>query len=62
MDLKKLFVCVLVMFLISCACAKQKDVFVGKTSLNSEMNKSIIDGFFDGDSTKISETTYLLKN
>ena len=29
--------------------------------LKNELNQSIIDGFFDGDSTKITSNTYFLK-
>jgi len=60
--MKKFILIILVLStFISC---KTEEKHIGLTdtfSLKQEINKSIVDGFFDGDSTKIPKGTYFLK-
>ena len=45
---------------ISCTTITKQEL-ISDNSFKNEINKSIIDGFFDGDSTKAPKGTYFLK-
>lgn len=47
--------------LISCKIAENNLVACKNYDLKTEMNQSVIDGFFDGDSTNAPKGTYFLK-
>ena len=45
---------------ISCTTITKQEL-ISDNSFKNEINKSIIDGFFDGDSTKAPKGTYFIK-
>lgn len=60
--MKNLFI-LLMLFLCSCATVKQPNYIKQSLefSIKSEINKSVLDGFFDNDTTKITDSTLFLK-
>ncbi len=45
----------------SCSISKDLNIINDNFSLKEDINKSIVDGFFNNDTLGISETIYLLK-
>lgn len=54
---KKMKYLLLLLFMCSCTVSRQKDV----VSLKQELNDSVIDGFYDNDTTGMTGKIYLLK-
>ena len=51
-----------IILLAGCATTKQKNFrYKSDFSLKDELNKSIVDGFYNSDTTKISKNTYFLR-
>jgi len=50
-----------IFLLSSCSTHKKTQIKYSKTFID-EVNLSIIDGFFDGDTAKVQKNTYFLKN
>jgi len=61
--MKKIFIFILLVVLTSCLSTQQKIVAYcyDNISLSDSLNNAVIDGFFNGDTTKISQNIYLLK-
>ena len=56
------FLMLLLLSVISFSCVSIKEQPQNMAySLKNELNQSIIDGFFDGDTTKITKNTYFIK-
>ena len=55
--MKKCIFCLSLYIFVGCSSTKKIN-----SDLKSEINSSIIDGFFDGDIEKITKNTYLLKD
>ena len=51
----------LILTIILMNCTSNKKIYKTTFSLKNDINQSIIDGFFDGDTTKINKDTYFLK-
>jgi len=51
---------ILILFVTSCTTIKEMP-YDPNFSIKDELNKSIIDGFFDGDTTNIPLNTYFLR-
>ncbi|MFA5068347.1 MAG: hypothetical protein WC466_10010 [Candidatus Izemoplasmatales bacterium] len=59
---KFIFIFVLIVVFCLPSCKTQKVVFyANETSVGEEMNKSIIDGFFNGNDSELPKDVYLLK-
>ena len=57
----KYLLLILSFFIVSCSSTKQTVSTNKNFSLKDDINKSIIDGFYNGDTTGISKNIYLLK-
>jgi len=58
----KYLLLILSFFIVSCSSTKQTVSTYDKNySLKDDINKSIIDGFYNGDTIGISKNIYLLK-
>jgi hypothetical protein len=58
--MKKYFIFLLLLSLGACSLEKQT-VVTNDLTMVTDINNSILDGFYNNDTTKISEHTYLLK-
>jgi hypothetical protein len=60
----KYFLIIIFILITSCSISKSnksETVYNDNFSLKDEMNKSIIDGFYNGDTTNISQNIYFIK-
>jgi len=59
----KYILLILLFFIVSCSSKKQiiSITYNNEFSFKDEINKSIIDGFYNGDTTNIGNDIYLLK-
>lgn len=58
--MKKLLI--VLMFTVSCTPKMNKEITKQNSNLATEINESIIDGFFDNDTSKVPKNTYLIPN
>ena len=55
------YILIALIFIGGCLSTTETELAFNGSILKDEMNESVIDGFFDGDTTGISKDIYLLK-
>jgi hypothetical protein len=59
--MKYLLLFIIILLRFNCATVSRPSISESLPSFKDELNKSIFDGFYDNDSTKITKDSYFVK-